>query len=71
MGVPGSNRIGIQPKMLDPDPYQINTDPKPWVGVPVNAPLVEDDHDGEQEVVGEEGGLGQHLHNKHIAKGHI
>jgi hypothetical protein len=21
-------RIGIQPKMLDPDPYQINTDPK-------------------------------------------
>ncbi len=35
------------------------------VGVPVNAPLVEDDHDGEQEVVGEEGGLGQHLHSKH------
>ncbi len=23
-------RIGNQPKMLDPDPYQINTDPKPW-----------------------------------------
>jgi hypothetical protein len=23
-------RICIQPKMLDPDPYQINTDPKPW-----------------------------------------
>ncbi len=23
-------RIGIQPKMLDPDPYQMNTDPKPW-----------------------------------------
>jgi hypothetical protein len=22
--------IGIQPKMLDPDPYQINTDPQPW-----------------------------------------
>ncbi len=21
-------RIGIQPKMLDPDPYQMNTDPK-------------------------------------------
>jgi hypothetical protein len=21
--------IGIQPKMLDPDPYQMNTDPKP------------------------------------------
>jgi hypothetical protein len=24
-------RIGIQPKMLDPDPYQMNTDPKPWL----------------------------------------
>jgi len=23
-------RIGIQPKMLDPDPYQMNTDPKQW-----------------------------------------
>jgi hypothetical protein len=23
-------RIGIQPKMLDPDPYQMNTDPQPW-----------------------------------------
>jgi hypothetical protein len=23
-------RIGIQPKMLDPDPYQMNTDPKHW-----------------------------------------
>jgi hypothetical protein len=23
-------RIGIQPKMLDPDPYQTNTDPQPW-----------------------------------------
>jgi hypothetical protein len=23
-------RIGIHPKMLDPDPYQMNTDPKPW-----------------------------------------
>ncbi len=22
-------RIGIQPKMLDPDPYQMNTDPQP------------------------------------------
>jgi hypothetical protein len=22
-------RIGIQPKMLDPDPYQMKTDPKP------------------------------------------
>ena len=22
-------RIDIQPKMLDPDPYQMNTDPKP------------------------------------------
>ncbi len=46
-------------------------DTKPWVGIPVNAPLVEDDHDGEQEVVGEEGGLGQHLHNKHNARGDI
>jgi hypothetical protein len=34
------------------------------VAVPVNAPLVEDDHDGEQEVMGEEGGLGQHLHHR-------
>ncbi len=24
-------RIGIQPKMLDPDPYQMNTDPVPLV----------------------------------------
>jgi hypothetical protein len=23
-------RIRIQPKMLDPDPYQMNTDPQPW-----------------------------------------
>jgi hypothetical protein len=23
-------RIGIYPKMLDPDPYQMNTDPQPW-----------------------------------------
>ena len=23
-------RIGILPKMLDPDPYQMNTDPKHW-----------------------------------------
>ena len=23
-------RIDIQPKMLDPDPYKINTDPKHW-----------------------------------------
>ncbi len=22
--------MGIQPKMLDPDPYQIDTDPKHW-----------------------------------------
>jgi hypothetical protein len=27
-------RIGIQPKMLDPDPYQMNTDPKPSAEVP-------------------------------------
>jgi hypothetical protein len=31
---PGSGlvriRIGIQPKMLDPDPYQVNTDQQPW-----------------------------------------
>jgi hypothetical protein len=37
----------------------------------VNAPLVEDDHDREQEVVGEEGGLSQHLHHKQNARGHI
>ncbi len=24
-------RIGIQPKMLDPDAYQTNTDPQPWL----------------------------------------
>ncbi len=24
-------RIDIQPKMLDPDPYQMNTNPKPWL----------------------------------------
>ncbi len=24
-------RIGIQPKMLDPDPYQMNADPQPWL----------------------------------------
>jgi hypothetical protein len=24
-------RIDIQPKMLDPDPYQMNTDPQPWL----------------------------------------
>ena len=23
-------RIGIQPKMLDPDPYQMSADPQPW-----------------------------------------
>jgi hypothetical protein len=23
-------RISIQPKMLDPDPYQMNTGPKHW-----------------------------------------
>ncbi len=23
-------RIGIQPKMLDPDPAEINADPQPW-----------------------------------------
>jgi hypothetical protein len=23
-------RIGIQPKMLDPDPDEINADPQPW-----------------------------------------
>ncbi len=23
--------IGIQPKMLDPDPYQMNADPQPWL----------------------------------------
>jgi hypothetical protein len=27
-------RIDIQPKMLDPDPYQMNTDPQPWKKVP-------------------------------------
>jgi hypothetical protein len=28
-------QIGIQPKMLDPDPdpYQMNTDPQPWYGM--------------------------------------
>ncbi len=26
-------RIGIQPKMLDPNPYQMNTDPKPCLKV--------------------------------------
>jgi hypothetical protein len=26
---PDGIRIGIQPTMLDPDPYQMNTDPKP------------------------------------------
>ncbi len=25
-------RIGIQPKMMDPDPYQLNTDPKHCLG---------------------------------------
>jgi hypothetical protein len=64
-------RIRIQPKMLDPDPYRINTDPKPWAAVPVNAPLVEDDHDGEQEVMGEEGGLGQHLHPQTESKSRL
>jgi hypothetical protein len=24
-------RIGIQPKMLDPDPFQMNTNPRPWL----------------------------------------
>jgi len=23
-------RIGIQPKMLDPDPDEMNADPQPW-----------------------------------------
>ena len=23
-------RIGIRPKMLDPDPYQMSADPQPW-----------------------------------------
>ncbi len=27
-------RIGIQPKMLDPDPDEMNADPQPWFGVP-------------------------------------
>jgi len=25
--------IGIQPKLLDPDPYKMNTDPRPWCKV--------------------------------------
>jgi hypothetical protein len=24
-------RIGIRPKMLDPDPDEINADPQPWI----------------------------------------
>jgi hypothetical protein len=27
-------RIGIQPKMLDPDPDEMNADPQPWVADP-------------------------------------
>jgi hypothetical protein len=26
-------RIGIQPKMLDPDPDEMNADPQPWLKV--------------------------------------
>ncbi len=35
-------RIGLQPKMPYPDPYQINTDPKPWSWAHVNdeSPLI-------------------------------
>jgi hypothetical protein len=29
-------RIGIQPKILDPDPYQMYTDPKHWFIVVIN-----------------------------------
>jgi hypothetical protein len=28
------NRIGIQQKMLDPDPHQMNTDPQHWQQAP-------------------------------------
>jgi hypothetical protein len=31
-------RIGIQLKMLDPDPYQMNTDPKHWPGTRFSDP---------------------------------
>ena len=26
-------RIGVHPKMLDPDPDEMNTDPQPWFSV--------------------------------------
>ncbi len=26
-------RIGIQPKMLDPDPDEMNADPQPWFNI--------------------------------------
>jgi hypothetical protein len=26
-------RIGVYPKMLDPDPDEMNADPQPWLGV--------------------------------------
>ncbi len=28
-------RIGIQPKMLNPDPHQMNADPQPWSQVKI------------------------------------
>jgi hypothetical protein len=33
-------RIGIQPKMLDPDPDQMNTDPKQWNALSIAPPFV-------------------------------
>ncbi len=26
-------RIGVQPKMLDPDPDEMNADPQPWIRI--------------------------------------
>ena len=35
-------RIGIQPKMLDPDPYQMNADPQPCIAGKVLASVIDE-----------------------------
>jgi hypothetical protein len=35
-------RISIQPKMLDPDPHQMNTDPQHWILADLSVALLEE-----------------------------
>ncbi len=41
-------RIGIHPKMLDPDPDEMNADPQPWLKAR-NGTVVADSHHFDEE----------------------